>query len=90
MIDGVPPRGEQVPQGGQNPQGKQVTQGENVPIVDQQNKHLVIPLDMSNKELRGALVTLYQAMTTQANRQVLPRMNARESTTTFRLRDFGG
>ena len=43
---------------------------------------------MTNEEVRGDILTIDRAMTTQANRDVGPRVNVLESTMTSRLRDF--
>ncbi|WMV24741.1 hypothetical protein MTR67_018126 [Solanum verrucosum] len=43
---------------------------------------------MTNEEIRVAFITLAQALMAQANRDVGPRVNANESTTASRLRDF--
>ena len=50
MIEGVPPRGEQVIQGGQAPQGIQFPQGQKVPIVGEGDEVPVVPLNMTNEE----------------------------------------
>ncbi|XP_049391309.1 uncharacterized protein LOC125855610 [Solanum stenotomum] len=72
--EGVPPQGEQGLQGGQ------------VPIGNQGNNVLVVPPDMTNEEIRVALLALARAMTGQANKDVGPRLN--ESTLASRRRDF--
>ena len=43
---------------------------------------------MTNEEVKGDLLNLARAMTTQANKDVGPKMNALKSTTTSRLRDI--
>ncbi|XP_049385638.1 uncharacterized protein LOC125849627 [Solanum stenotomum] len=43
---------------------------------------------MTNEEIRAAFLTIAQAMTAQANRDVVPRVNANESTADSRLRNF--
>ena len=43
---------------------------------------------MTNRDIRGSLLTLARDMTTQMIRNIGPRMNALESNTTSRLRDF--
>lgn len=45
-------------------------------------------LDMTNKEIRAAILTLLQPMMTHANKDVGPRMNSLESTMVSILRDF--
>ena len=70
-------------------QGGQVSQGEQVPIANRKNKVLLVPMDMSNEEVRGDSLTLAWSTTTQADIEVGPRVNALESTMTSRLRDFG-
>ncbi|WMV13523.1 hypothetical protein MTR67_006908 [Solanum verrucosum] len=67
------------------PQG---LQGDQVLIGNQENEVSVVPPAMTNEEIRAAFLTLAQAMTAQANRDVEPRVNANESTTASRLRDF--
>ncbi|TMX04723.1 hypothetical protein EJD97_005314 [Solanum chilense] len=80
--EGVHPHGEHVPQ------GHQVPQGEQVPISNQRNKVPVVCSYITNKEVRGALVSLARAMTAQVNRDVGTRMNALKSTIASRLRGF--
>ncbi|XP_049354640.1 uncharacterized protein LOC125819208 [Solanum verrucosum] len=46
------------------------------------------PPAMTNEEIRTDFLTLAQAMTAQANRDVGPKVNANESTVASRLRDF--
>ncbi|XP_049368005.1 uncharacterized protein LOC125832861 [Solanum verrucosum] len=70
------------------PQGDQGLQGEQVPLGNQGNEVLVVPLDMTNEEIRSAYLTLARAMMAQANRDVGTRVNANESTVALRLRDF--
>ena len=55
------------PQVVQNGQGVQCNQ---VPIGEQENEVPVVPPAMTNKEIRAAFVTLAQAMTAQANREI--------------------
>ena len=78
----------QILQDGQALQGVQVPQGEQVPIGGQGDEVLVVPLDMTNGDIRETLLAQARAMTTHMNRGVDPRVNALESTMTFRLRDF--
>ena len=55
----VPPRVEHTPQ------GVQVPQVEQVPITNEGNEVSVVPSDITNGEIREALLTLDQTMTTQ-------------------------
>ena len=48
----------------------------------------MVPYEISNGEIREALLTLDRAMTTQVNRDIGPSVNTMESTMTSRLRDF--
>ena len=48
VIEGVPPRGQQVIQGGQAPQGVQFGQGQKVPIVGEGDEVVVVPPNMTN------------------------------------------
>ena len=43
---------------------------------------------MSNEEVRGSLLTLARAITTQENRDERPRVNALESYVASKLKDF--
>uniref|UniRef100_M1DT66 Gag-pol polyprotein n=1 Tax=Solanum tuberosum TaxID=4113 RepID=M1DT66_SOLTU len=70
------------------PQDAQGLQGDQVLISNQENEVPVVPPAMTNEEIRAAFLTLAQAMTTQVNRDVGPRVNANESTVASRLRDF--
>lgn len=88
VIEGIPPWGEQVPQGGQAPLGVQVPQGEQVSIVGQWNEVPVVSPDMTNGEIKEALLILARAMTTQVNRDAWPKVNALQSTMTCILCDF--
>ena len=53
--------------------------GNDVPEVHQ---------ELSNREIGEALVALSQAVTTQLNLSMMPRVNIVKRTMTFRLRDF--
>ncbi|TMW95587.1 hypothetical protein EJD97_008631 [Solanum chilense] len=75
----IPPQVEQVLQGARNTQ---------VPIVEGGNDVPVVPLEMTNGEIRETLLALALAITTYVNRCVDPRVNAMESTMTSRLRYF--
>ena len=46
------------PQGGQAPQVVHVSQGEKVPIVFEGNEIIVVPLNMTNREMKEALFDL--------------------------------
>ena len=78
----IPPQVEQVPQGAQVP-----PQGDQVSIVEGGNDFSVVPPDLS-RDIREALLALERAVTTQANLNMVPRMNVVESSMTSRLRDF--
>ncbi|KAK4729667.1 hypothetical protein R3W88_022655 [Solanum pinnatisectum] len=71
--------------GGVPPKG---LQGDQVPLGNQENEVSVVPPDMTNEDIRSALLTLAQGMTAQVNRDVWPRMNDNESTMASRLKDF--
>ena len=44
--------------------------------------------ELNNKEIRDAFLSLARAVTTHANFNIVPRVNAMESTMSSRLRDF--
>ena len=67
------------------PQG---SQGDQVPNVKGGNKVLEVHPELSNREIREALVALAQAVTTQINLIIMPRVNVVERTMTSRLKDF--
>ena len=48
----------------------------------------VVPRELTNREIREALLSLAQAVTTQVNSSIEPRFNVVETTMTYRLRDF--
>ena len=52
------------------PQGDQVPQGEQVPLVNKENEVPVVSPDMSNEEVKRALISLARALTDQANTYV--------------------
>lgn len=60
------------------PRDDRFPQDEQVAIANQGNKALVVPLDMTNEEVRGVVLTLARAMTPQANKDIGPRVNAVE------------
>ncbi|TMW81050.1 hypothetical protein EJD97_012431 [Solanum chilense] len=79
----VPPQVEKVIQGSQIPaQGVQVT------IGGEGNEVRLVPPEMTNGEIREALLDLARSMTTYVNRGIEPKVNIVESTITSRLRDF--
>ena len=82
----VPLQLEKVPQGGQGVQGSQdaqvSTEGDPIPIVE---RGIEVP-EMSNREIREALIAIGGAVTMQANLNMMPRVV--ESTMTSRLRYF--
>ena len=63
-------------------------QGDQVPIVGEGNEVLVVSPDMTNGEIREALLSLARSMTTHVNRGIEPRVNVLESIMTSRLRGF--
>ena len=86
---------EEIPQGRLDPQGVKVTQdaqvppqGDQVPLGGEGNEDTVVPPDMTNRQIREALLSLVRTMTTHVNRGIEPMVNAIESTMTSRLRDF--
>ena len=48
----------------------------------------MVPPEIPNGEIREALLTLSQSLTTHVNMGIRPRINVVESTMTSRLRDF--
>ena len=48
----------------------------------------MVPLDMTNEEIRGDLLILAPAIMSQPNRVVVSRVNTLESNMTSRLREF--
>ncbi|XP_015087016.1 uncharacterized protein LOC107030146 [Solanum pennellii] len=79
----IPPQVEQVPQGDQVP-----PQGDQVPIVEGGNDVPIVPPELSIRDIREALFSVAQAVTTQTNLSMVPMMNVIETTMTSRLRDF--
>ncbi|TMX04002.1 hypothetical protein EJD97_012228 [Solanum chilense] len=73
----IPLQVEEIEKVVQVPQG---TQGDKVPIVGGGNDVLVVTLELSNSDTREGLLALAQAMTTQLNLSMVPRLNAVEST----------
>ena len=53
----------------------QGTHGNQVPIVGGGNDVAVVPLEMTNGEIREALITLARALTTHVNMGIAPRVN---------------
>ena len=86
--EGLPPRSRQVTQGVHVPYGVQGAQGDQVPIVEGGNDVQVVPPELSNSDIREALLALARDITTQANLNMVPRMNVVKSSMTSRLRDF--
>ena len=68
--------------------GEQISQDEQVPINNQGNEDPMVFPDMTNEEFRGDLLSLALGMTTEANRDVGPRVNTSESIMSSRLRDL--
>ena len=66
--------------------GEKISQDEQVPIDNQGNEDPMVFPDMTNEEFRGDLLSLALGMTTEANRDVGPRVNALLNTMTSRLR----
>lgn len=50
------------------------------------NEVLMVPLDMTNAEIREVVLVLSRVMTTHVNRGIEPRLNALEITMNSRLR----
>lgn len=48
----------------------------------------MVPRDMTNGNIRDAIIDLARVMTAQVNMDVEPKVNAFESTMTSRLKDF--
>ena len=48
----------------------------------------MVPRDMTNGNIRDAIIDLARVMTAQVNMDVEPKVNAFESTMTYRMRDF--
>ena len=66
------------------PQGAQFPQGDQVPIVGVGDE----PRELSNRDIREALLAFARAVTTQVNLSMVPRVNFVEITMTSGLRDF--
>ena len=81
-----------------SPKVQQVSQGslgfqsppksEQVPIAEGGNDVPVKPSELSNSDIREALLALSRIVTTQANLCMVPRVNVVERTMTSRLKDF--
>lgn len=67
---------------------EQFPQGDQVCIKYQVNEVAVVPPDITNGEIRYALLTLTRVITTHVARDVEPRVNALDVTMTSRLGDF--
>ncbi|XP_049397305.1 uncharacterized protein LOC125861453 [Solanum stenotomum] len=76
---------EEIDDGGVPPQG---VQGGQSPLGVQENEVSVVPPNMTNGEISEDFLSLALAMTTQANRDVIPRVIDIESIVASRLRDF--
>ena len=62
--------------------------GDHVPNVEGGNEVPEVHPELTNREIREDLVTLDQAVTTQINLSIVPRVNVVERTITSRLIDF--
>ena len=81
----ISPHVEKVEQVIQRVQGASNAQ---VPIMEEANYVAVVPPDITNGEIRYALLTLTRVITTHVARDVEPRVNALDVTMTSRLGDF--
>lgn len=63
----------------------QVPQDEKVPIVGQRNEVLVVPLKLTNREIRQALLTIARQMMPQVTTDIGPRLNSLESSMNYML-----
>ncbi|TMW93762.1 hypothetical protein EJD97_011191, partial [Solanum chilense] len=83
---------EKVPQDGQGVQGAKGSQvppqGDHIPNVDGVNEVPVIHPNLTNQEIREALLALARAVTTQVNLGMVHRVKVIEITMISRLRDF--
>ncbi|TMX02564.1 hypothetical protein EJD97_021070, partial [Solanum chilense] len=83
----VLPQVKQVPQDRKGVEGAQVPpQGDHFPNVERGNAVSVVHLDFTNQVIRESLVALDQAVTTQSNLNMVPRVLERIMRS--RLRDF--
>ncbi|TMW97437.1 hypothetical protein EJD97_005529 [Solanum chilense] len=83
LHEDIPPQVEQVPKGAQVP-----PQGDEVPILEVVNDFLAVPLELSNRDIREAFLTLARAVTTHENSSMVPIVNVVENTMMSRLRDL--
>lgn len=87
----VRPYGKQVQQVPHDGQGFQVSQGSQVPPQGDHTLYVVggndVP-ELTNWDIREFLLAFPQAATSQSNLKMVPRINAIESTMSYRLRDF--
>ncbi|TMW86493.1 hypothetical protein EJD97_021303 [Solanum chilense] len=87
----IPPQVEKVEKvlkGAQRCQGAQSSRNAQVPIVEEGDDVLVVPPEMTNREIRESLITLARPMITHVNIGVTPRVNSMEGTMTSILKDF--
>ena len=86
VTEEIPPQVEQVEK---IPQGAQVPpQGDQVLIVEGGNDILVVPPELSNRDIREALLDLAQVVTSQVDLSMDLRMNIVKSSMTYGLRNF--
>ena len=71
-----------------SPQVEQVPQGDQVPIGGQGNDVLVVPPELSYRDIREAFLALSRVVTTQANFSMVCRMDVAESNMKYQLREF--
>ena len=64
------------------------SQGDHIPNMEAGNGVPVVHSDLTNQEVKEALMALAQAVTTQINFRIVPRVNVVKSTTTSSLRGF--
>ena len=69
-------------------QVRQGAQGDQVPIGGQGNEVPVVPPDITNGDIRDALLAISRALTTHVNMGIAPRVNIVERTMTSILRYF--
>ena len=77
----IPPQVEKV---------EQVPQGDQVPIGGQGKEVSMVPPEMTNGEIREALLAIARVLNTHVNMGIAPRVNVVEITLTSGLRDFVG
>ena len=74
MIEEIPYQVKKVPEDGKGVQG---AQGDHVPNMEGGNEY---PSELSNRDIREALLALARVVTTQVNLSMVPRVNVEEST----------